>query len=227
MSALTSSEAAAVHPNTRLLRYHTWTRRLLQRWTVRRVLSERSRYARCVDLGCGPGDWSELFAPHCDELHACDSDPKLLAKARERMPSPHVHITRCDVRTYEPPVDVDLVFLGAVLMYLPDDDALRLLRRLQAAAVPGALIVIRDYLTIHLGRPSVNKDDGFSVHRSPEQLRALVERAGFTWIETHSSLQMYAEVLGGKYFTWPVRALWELISAPWTRASYTLLFRTI
>src|SRR5690606_6643939 len=133
-----------------------------------RIRADRPRYRRCVDLGCGPGDWAALFAPLCDELFACEIAPHFVARARANTRGHPARAIRCeDERTYESPTGVDLVFAGSVLTYLSDDEARRLLFRIRAAAAPGAHVVVRDWCTMNLGRPCVNTTTGFSVHRLP------------------------------------------------------------
>ncbi|MGE3765797.1 MAG: hypothetical protein AB7L94_26285, partial [Kofleriaceae bacterium] len=71
----------AVEPYIRWHGYHARSRRALQRWTIDRLRADRPRYRIGVDLGCGNGEWTELFAPLCNELHACDVSPDFVAQA--------------------------------------------------------------------------------------------------------------------------------------------------
>lgn len=218
----------AVQPAIRLHRYHAWTRDLLKAWTRDRVLADRPRYRRCVDLGCGPGEWSALFAPVCDELHACDVSPDFVAQARARLAwHPGADVRVADARGFELPEGVDLVYLGAMLLHLPDRDVRDLLRRVRMATQPGAHVLIRDWCAFNAGRRRVNTGTGFSIHRRPGELLALAEAAGLRCIELRSSPSIYGEHMarGLPGLQWPLRGLWRLVSLPWTRASHTLRFR--
>jgi SAM-dependent methyltransferase len=226
--ALVRRDPAAVIPDCeRWPRYHAWSKTMLQRWTLGRALADRRRYRRCVDFGCGLGDWATLFAPHVDELHACDLAQPFVTETRARLAElGHTawHVECANVRSYRIPRGVDLAYLGAVLMYVPDITAVELLRRLRVAAAPNALVIVRDYCTFNLGRPRVYAP-GYSVHRSPSRLRALGELAGLRCVEVRSSPSIYAEVMGGRVLGWPLRAAWRLATLHWLRASHTLVFR--
>lgn len=218
--------ARAVHPDARWSRYHAWTRRMLQDWTLGRMRAAAPRYRRCVDLGCGIGDWTERFAELADEVHACDVSPDFVAQTRLRVPAAIVECA--DLREYRFPRQSDLVYVGAVLTYLPDADVLDVLRRIRATTVPGALVVVRDYCVFNLGRPTINdRGDFYSVHRRARDLRLLAAVAGLTCIELRASPSMYAEVMtrAVPLLRWPMRALWRIATATWLRASHTLVFR--
>jgi SAM-dependent methyltransferase len=210
--------ARAVHPDTRWLAYDLWTRGMLQRWTLARLRAARPRYRRIVDLGCGPGDWTARFSELTDEIHACDVSPAFVATARSRVPA--AEITCADVRAYEIPRGFDLAYVGAVLMYVPDRDALDVLARLRAAAAPGALVVVRDFCAYGLGRRKVDtRDGGYTVYRRARELRALVEAAGLRVGELRASPRIYGEVMGGRV----MRVLWQLATLHWARASHTVI----
>ena len=216
--------ALAVHPQGRWKRYHAWTRKLLQDWTLNRIKSVKLRFRRALDLGCGYGDWAALFAPLCDEIYACDVAPGFAAQACVRLAQHRAAYVECaDIRHYAVPKNLDLIYVGSVLLYIDDADVLDVLRRLRASAVPGALLIIRDYCTFNLGRPARTET---SVHRTPTRLRELAALAGFRCIEMRSSPSIYGEQMAGRarWVRWPLRAVWRTVTTTWQRASYTLVF---
>jgi SAM-dependent methyltransferase len=216
----------AVHPHSRWGGYHAWTRRMLQDWTLERMRAARRRYRRCIDLGCGIGDWTERFSEIADEIHACDVSPDFVAQTRRRVPPAIVECA--DLREYRLPRQVDLVYVGSVLLYVADADVIDVLRRIRAATVAGALVIVRDYCTFNLGRRTVNRDrDFYSVHRRPRDLRKLAELAGLSCVEERSSPSIYAEVMtrAVPWLQWPMRALWRTATVGWRRASHTLVLR--
>ncbi len=177
------SGTAAVHPDTRWLRYDTWTRWLLQRWTLARVRAALAGgRARCaVDLGCGFGDWTALFAELAGEIHACDLAPSLAAAERRRVAwHPAARIEVADVRAFALPRALDFAYVGAVLMYLDDADAADVLARVRDGAAPGALVVIRDFCAFNSGR---HADRGSVVYRRPSEVIALAARAGLALVD--------------------------------------------
>ena len=214
----------AVHPRSRWHRYHDWTRRMLQDWTLARMRAVAPRFRRCADLGCGIGDWSERFAEISDEVHACDVSPHFVARTQRRVPAAIVECA--DLRAYRLPRQLDLVYVGAVLLYLDDADILDLFRRIRGATVPGALVIVRDYCVFNLGRRTINFDAEFySVHRRARELRELAAVAGLSCVEQRASPSIYGEVMAHRVplAQWPFRALWRVATAGWTRASVTLV----
>jgi SAM-dependent methyltransferase len=225
--AETTSGALAVVPNgARHRRYHEWTQRLQKRWVLSRL--DRARYRRIVDLGCGLGDWLELFAPRADEIHGCDVAPGFVATARSRLAAIDHRAWRvdcADLRSYTIPRGIELAHLGGVLTYLPDLWALRTLRRVRDAAAPGALVIIRDYCTFNFGIRSVNHETGYSVHRSPREIIELAASVGLRLLEARSSPSIYAEVMGNAVTRWPLALAWRLSTLYWLRASHSFVFR--
>jgi SAM-dependent methyltransferase len=214
----------AVNPGARWAGMQDFTRRLLQLWTLDRMRAFRPRYRACVDIGCGYGDWTELFAQLSDEIHGCEIAPQFAAQARKRVP--HAQIECCDLRSYVLPAKVDLVYLGAVLLYLPEDAVLDVLRRVRASMTADALVVWREFCTFNLGRRTVNETpERFSIHRSPAELCWLAELAGLRVTELRSAPSIYGEVLGGRIGRWPLRGLMRVATATWRRASHTLVLR--
>jgi SAM-dependent methyltransferase len=228
--ARSTTGVAAVHPSGRWLRYHAWTRDMLARWTLQRVTADRRRFRRVVDLGCGRGDWLAQFAPHGDELFACDVSDVFVEQTRARLAGidhPAFEVTRAELETYGIPRELDLAHLGCVLTYMADRDAADTFVRVREAAARDALVVVRDWCTFNLGRRSVNHTTGFSVHRTPSELRVMGERAGLRCIEVRASPSIYAELWGAKLpaLRYPLRAVWRLATLHWLRASHILLFR--
>ncbi|HEV2623579.1 MAG TPA: methyltransferase domain-containing protein, partial [Xanthobacteraceae bacterium] len=68
-----------------------------------------------VDLGCGPGNSTELLVERFPqaEVVGLDSSPDMLRKARERLPN--CKFVQADIATWTPEPATDLVFSNAVL----------------------------------------------------------------------------------------------------------------
>ncbi len=94
-----------------------------------------------VDLGCGPGNSTELLVeryPH-SEIVGLDSSPDMLRKARERLAK--LKFVEADIATWSPEPDTDLLFSNAVMQWLPDHTAV--LRRLLEALKPGGVLAVQ------------------------------------------------------------------------------------
>jgi trans-aconitate 2-methyltransferase len=99
----------------------------------------RSRLA--VDLGCGPGNSTELLVerfPQSD-IVGLDSSPDMLAKARGRLPQ--CKFVQANIATWQPEPATDLIFGNAVMQWLPDHPAI--MRRLLEALPQGGVLAIQ------------------------------------------------------------------------------------
>lgn len=90
--------------------------------------------ARAVDLGCGPGNSTEVLAARygAAAVTGMDSSEDMVLAARKRMPG--VSFTQEDISSWNPPEQFDVILANASLQWVPDHAALypRLLKRLSA-----------------------------------------------------------------------------------------------
>src|ERR1700704_4299743 len=72
------------------------------------------RPERVIDVGCGPGNSTELLLERFPdaEVTGLDSSPDMLRQARERLPK--CKFVQGDLATWIPPERTDLVFGNAV-----------------------------------------------------------------------------------------------------------------
>jgi trans-aconitate 2-methyltransferase len=125
-------------------------------WDARQYLqfeSERTRPAidllarvegaarRAVDLGCGPGNSTELLAARFPgaEVVGIDSSDNMLAKARERLP--RVVFEKADLRTWRPPQPIDVIFANAVMQWVPGH--VKVMARLIEELAPGGRLAVQ------------------------------------------------------------------------------------
>ena len=97
--------------------------------------------ARVVDLGCGPGNSTELLArrfPQADVL-GIDNSEAMLVSARKRLPQARFEFG--DICQWMPDVAPDLIYANAALQWVPDHDTL--VPRLFAALAPGGVLAIQ------------------------------------------------------------------------------------
>lgn len=95
---------------------------------------------RAVDLGCGPGNSTELLQQRWPEasLLGVDTSEAMLAAAAERLPG--ARFERGDIARWAPDAPVDLLFANASLQWVPDH-AVLLLRLVDALAPNGVLAI--------------------------------------------------------------------------------------
>src|SRR5215471_12389046 len=95
---------------------------------------------RVVDLGCGPGNSTELLIKRFPdaEIIGIDSSPDMVRQARERLP--RCTFVEGDVSTWTPEQGTDLLFGNAVFQWVPDHPKV-LARLLQSLPAGGVLAV--------------------------------------------------------------------------------------
>jgi trans-aconitate 2-methyltransferase len=95
---------------------------------------------RVVDLGCGPGNSTELLIERFPnaEVIGIDSSPDMLRQARQRLPGRT--FVEGDLSVWMPDAETDLLFGNAVFQWVPDHPNV-LARLLQALPSAGVLAV--------------------------------------------------------------------------------------
>jgi len=96
---------------------------------------------RAIDLGCGPGNSTELIIARYPqaEVIGLDSSPDMLRRARERLAS--CAFVQADISSWSPPERTDLLFANAVFQWVPDHPAV--LRRLLEALPRGGVLAVQ------------------------------------------------------------------------------------
>jgi trans-aconitate 2-methyltransferase len=97
--------------------------------------------AHVVDLGCGPGNSTELLARRFPEarLTGTDNSEAMLVSARERLPRARFELA--DIARWRPDAAPDLIYANASLQWVPDHETL--VPRLFAALAPGGVLAIQ------------------------------------------------------------------------------------
>lgn len=87
-----------------------------------------------VDLGCGPGNSTEVLAQRFPQANVTglDSSDDMLVSARERLPE--LNFGLADIQTWDPDQTFDVILANASLQWVPDHATLypRLLSKLNA-----------------------------------------------------------------------------------------------
>lgn len=105
---------------------------------------------RCIDLGCGPGNSTELLAARFPKaiVEGLDSSPDMIEKARKRLPG--LSFILADLETWSSPQPYDLIFANAVLQWTPDHAGL--FGRLARSLAPGGVLAVQ--MPNNLSEPS-------------------------------------------------------------------------
>lgn len=96
---------------------------------------------RAIDLGCGPGNSTELLVERFGKaaVSGVDSDADMLEKARARLPG--TPFVMADLATWRPVEKADLLYANAVFQWLPNH--LPLLAQLMETLNPGGVLAIQ------------------------------------------------------------------------------------
>jgi trans-aconitate 2-methyltransferase len=96
---------------------------------------------RAVDIGCGPGNSTELLVERFPqaEVIGLDSSPEMLAAARQRLPNGS--FIEADAATWTPDAVVDLLYANATFQWVPDHQAV--LKRLFVALPSGGVLAVQ------------------------------------------------------------------------------------
>ena len=94
-----------------------------------------------VDIGCGPGNSTELLAARYASaaITGFDNSPQMVAAARRRLP--RATFFAADVATWMPAAPVDLLFANAVFQWVPEHTAV--LARLVEGLNPGGVLAVQ------------------------------------------------------------------------------------
>lgn len=94
-----------------------------------------------VDLGCGPGNSTEVLAERYADatVSGLDSSDDMLGEARQRLPN--VVFERADIGTWQPAQRYDVLLANASLQWVPDHAALY--PRLVSLLNPGGVLAVQ------------------------------------------------------------------------------------
>lgn len=79
---------------------------------------------RAVDLGCGPGNSTELLVKRYPEavIEGIDASAEMIDKAKRRLPGISFKVS--DIDSWQPEDGADLLYANAVMQWLPNHDQL-------------------------------------------------------------------------------------------------------
>ena len=132
---------------------------------------------RVLDVGCGSGTWTEIFANRYKAVIGIDRSRLMVKAARERVARlPNVEIFEGDGRKSLPEGPFDMIFLGGLCMYLKNADVLTLLQSLKHRLSKEGSIILRES-TVQQG-VSLARGEYQAVYRSVSLYHQLFENAG-------------------------------------------------
>lgn len=147
-----------------------WERTIVQRW-----FANLGAASAVLDIGCGAGAWTALFAQRYRRVVGVELSHNMIAAARARLIGVgNVELIEGDALHAPIEGTFDGAFLGGLLMYLNRDDARQLLNRLGGLVGHGPIILRES--TIRRG-VEVKTGDYHVTYRSPEEYVAIAAEA--------------------------------------------------
>lgn len=107
---------------------------------------------RVVDLGCGPGNSTEVLLTQFPEAHitGLDSSPDMIEKARKRLPD--LEFTLGDLASFEQPEPADLLYSNAVYQWVSYEKRIPIFVDLIKRQKPGGVFAFQ--VPDNFGEPS-------------------------------------------------------------------------
>ena len=150
----------------------------LEREVVERWFADLGPESAVLDVGCGSGAWTALFAQRYRRVVGIEQSAKMVADAHERVRG-MTNVELIEGDCLEVPIEGQFqgAFFGGLLMYLNRDDAVRLLARV-AELVPDGRIIVRESGARR--RVEVKIGEYHVAYRSPQEYAAIAAEAGLS-----------------------------------------------
>jgi ubiquinone/menaquinone biosynthesis C-methylase UbiE len=170
LGARLPAEALLVEANPRPIRWLNHTGHAMgMRFLLRRAGDLRGR--NVLDLGCGRGRWSALFAAGGTRVTGVDWSADALVQAKRA--APEANFRRMSITALDfPEASFDLVNSVTVIQHLPLQEHEKVFREAARVLVPGGHLLI---IEIIVAQPGAHV-----FPRSAEEWTKLAERCGFT-----------------------------------------------
>ena len=105
------------------------------------------RDAEILDFGCGYGrTLSELTDAGCPKLYGCDISPKMVAQAKNYIPSAHLTINPGLVIPFADATFDCVIVLAVLTSVVADKDQAVLVKQIRRVLKPGGIVYVGDFL---------------------------------------------------------------------------------
>lgn len=167
---------------------HALLRRAVFAWLDAHV---GRRFDRVVDLACADGTWTREYARRAREAVGIDVNETFLEEARtQSAASPSAErprFARCDIVDYNDYERVELVAMGACLMYVSDEGIETVLSRIEAQGAHARWVYVRASTRTPFA-PRVHEPGAY--YRDASWYEATFRRFGYVQLERAHSAEL-------------------------------------
>jgi SAM-dependent methyltransferase len=178
------------------------------------LLPKVDRAQRVLDIGCGNGRYTFLFADMADEIFAFDISGCLIDQAREeanRRKLQNIEFSIADLESGLPHGPFDLIGCMGVLVTIIDDKPYRLLiNQLSDRLNTGGFLITKDATSIYPEGNIVASNGYVRNYRHVALYEGLLKKAGFRLID---KIQLIAwDNFVNHFYLWKKLAAQDLVS---------------
>jgi SAM-dependent methyltransferase len=176
---------------------------------TRRAIEEElgpGPFQTALELGCGPGTWTQLLAERAASVTAVDLSPGMLEQARQSIAASNVTFIQADAASFESPGSFDRVLSVRVIEYIPE--WARVIAHMGDLVATGGRVVIVTKTPVSVWRGTgrerwfiakprrlarrilkgPRKRDFWQRHISPGELGAALAAAGFVDVQVRPAI---------------------------------------
>jgi 2-polyprenyl-3-methyl-5-hydroxy-6-metoxy-1,4-benzoquinol methylase len=165
-----------------------------------KVAPHLSQEIDVLDVGCGPGTWAMQFAPGVRSVHGIDIAPAFIEHAKQEAIKRNINNATFEVASflqYQPQKKFGMIVLGAMLVYVNDQDLLPFFKKLNEWLLPDGFIYARTAVAPR--SPYARTGNYQGIYRTLSQYETAMREAGFG-IETARDLAYTDASIAAVYF---------------------------
>lgn len=157
-----------------------------------------------LDIGCGIGRWASLIHPHVKCYNGIDFSAGLIEIAKQQLQTPnvHFHVAGAEDLHFESVTQFapyNRMLIAGLMIYLNDDQIIKLLEGVLAVADKDCLIYLREPLALET-RLTLNEfwsdelgSSYSAIYRTESELRVLIDSVLSNHVTSYGFLPLYSD----------------------------------
>jgi SAM-dependent methyltransferase len=155
---------------------------------------EKGRRLTLLDVGCGPGQNSELFAEIADVV-GVDVSPEFIQYARSQSRHENAGYIESDYLNFQTNEKFDVIVIQGVIHHLPEEQRKLFIEKASSDLLEGGILIVGDEFLPNYANESERK-----LHCGPHYSRIIAEamRGGFDDLAYDECVNLIADSLSGE-----------------------------